>query len=462
MRSAALLLLVSVAAVIGEFDRMAGLPLWPGFEPKSIPLAIWDGEQTWLVRHPAPPEGFVKKVDYLWVFRGRHPALRANSSAELGGVRTATLLLDAEQPRTAREWASILVHETFHVFQRERHPAWQGNETELFVYPVDDTELLARRRLETEALRRAVLAAVVENRPRSACWAARALDQRRVRFARLPPGSAGYERGTELNEGLAAYVEELALGATGTGLPPEGYGAGEVREAAYGTGPALATLLDRFDPSWKATLEAGSTASLDELLMKALPLADTAGCGFTAEEVAQARARAAADVARLVAGRKERRAAFFAQPGLRLEIDAGAEPLWPQGFDPLNVEALGGPEVLHRRWLKLGNERGTLEVLDREALTEGAAGHPLFNGVRRLTLAGLAAEPVVSRDGATLKITAPGLTATLQGAVLDVTEKSRGLLRVTWPEAVPARASPSPTSATACSSPTARGSWRAP
>lgn len=436
MRIAALLLLVSVSAVVGEFDRMAGLPLWPGFEPKRTPLAIWDGEQTWLVRHPAPPEGFVKKVDYLWVFRGRHPALRANTSADLGGVRTATLLLDAERPRTAREWASILVHETFHVFQRERHPAWQGNETELFVYPVEDPELLARRRLETEALRRAVLAT---ERPRAACWAARAVEQRRVRFARLTPASAAYERGTELNEGLAAYVEELALGATGTGLPPEGYGAAEVREAAYGTGPALASLLDRFDPAWKATLEAGSAASLDELLMKALPLVDTAGCGFTAEDVAQARARAAGDTAGLVAARKERRAAFFAQPGLRLVIEAGGQPLWPQGFDPLNVEALGGPEVLHRRWLKLGNERGTLEVLDREALTEGAAGHPLFNGVRKLTLTGLAAEPKVTREGATLRIEAPGLTATLQGAVIDASERSRGLLRITWPqpEAVP-------------------------
>ena len=31
---------LTAAAVLAEFDRMAELPLWPGFDAKRIPLAI--------------------------------------------------------------------------------------------------------------------------------------------------------------------------------------------------------------------------------------------------------------------------------------------------------------------------------------------------------------------------------------------------------------------------------------
>jgi len=420
----------AVPDILAEFDRMAERPLWPGFTPKTIPVAIYDGANTWLARHPAPPAGFVLKAEALWVFPGQHPAMRANTSVDLGGTSTATLLLDLGSSRAAREWAAALIHETFHVFERQRHPAWIGNEGELFVYPMDDPELLARRRLETEALRRALAAA---ERPATACWAARAVEQRRQRFAAMAVGSVAYERGTELNEGLAAFVEDLALDRRiGSDLPAGGYGPNEVRTAAYGIGPALAALLDRFDATWKTRLENGPATSLDEMLAMALPLAESAGCSFTAAEKDQARVRAAADTALVVAGRKEHRDAFFARAGLRLVIEAGSQPLWPQAFDPWNVEALGGGEVLHRRWLKLGNDRGTLEVLDREALTAGAGEHPLFQGVRTLTVSGLAAEPAVTQEGETLKIAAAGLKASLKGAVV---ERQEGLIRVTWPAA---------------------------
>jgi len=427
----------SASAILAAFDALAGQPLWPGFEPRSIPVAIYDGEQTWLVRHPAPPAGFVRKSDFLWAFPGQHPEMRANTSTEIGGVRTATLLPTAAGGREARGWAAVLIHETFHVFQRDHHPAWSGNEAELFVYPMDDAALLAQRRLETEAVRRAV--STVDSSP-AACWAARALELRRLRFAHMPAGSAGYERGTELNEGLAAYVEAAASRSM-PALPAEGYAADQIRQEAYGIGSALAALLDRFDPTWKQTLESGSAASLDELLAVALPFPDTAGCRFTPEENARALARAAAEADRLVAGRKERRAAFFARPGLRLVIDAGPQPLGPQGFDPMNVESLGNREVLHRRWLKLGNDRGTLEVLGREALTEGAGDHPLFNGVRLLTLSGLAAEPKINRKGEALEIDTEGFKATFTGAVAA---RSGGVIRITWPEGPPPAAGATP------------------
>src|SRR5207245_11425378 len=45
-----------VLAVLKELDRISARPLWPGFEPRRIPVAIFDGGRTWLARHASPPE----------------------------------------------------------------------------------------------------------------------------------------------------------------------------------------------------------------------------------------------------------------------------------------------------------------------------------------------------------------------------------------------------------------------
>src|SRR5262249_1282372 len=153
---------------------------------------------------------------------------------------------------------------------------------------VDDPDLLARRRLETEALRRAVAA---PEQPGAACWASRAMEQRRERFTKMPAGSVAYEWGNELNEGLAAYLEDIAQDRHAPELPAEGFGPDQVRTAVYSIGPALADLLDRFDPAWKTRIDSGLVAGLDQLLTVDLPLAESAGCAFTAEEKAAARAR---------------------------------------------------------------------------------------------------------------------------------------------------------------------------
>jgi hypothetical protein len=414
------------AAVLAELERMAELPLWPGFDPKRIPLAIYDGERTVLVRHPSPPDGF-KQEGGLWVYAGQHPEMRANTSTDLGGVSTATLLLDPQRGRDARQWASVLVHETFHVFQRQRHPSWSGNEAELFTYPLDHAGRLAARRLESDAFRHALAAKDLKD---VVCWSGKALELRRQRYASLPAGSVAYERGTELNEGLAAFIENLALGdADGPDLPADEYPAAEVRSRAYAIGAAQAALLDRLDPGWRKALEEGQGASLDELLAKALSGKPGSTCAFSSEESSAAEARAREDVARLSQEKQRLREAFLGRPGWKIEF-VSAQPLWPQGFDPLNVTSLGKGEILHRRWVKLGNERGTVEVLDRESLSEGAGEHPLFNGLRKLTIPGLPEEPGLRREGDWLVIASGGVTARLKGAMA---EREGSVLRVRLP-----------------------------
>lgn len=412
---------VDVDGVAAAYDEMATRTGWPGFEGSTVPLVIFDGERTWLLRHPDPPPDFRRhpgRAD-LWVLEGRHPAATGNTTAELGGFRTAVVLVDSDRRRPA-ELARTLVHEAFHVHQDRSHPEWTPNEVELFTYPVQDPEALRLRRLETTALRRALRSEPPDS-VRRLCWARGWHHIRSERLARLPEGSAAYERGAEVREGLARYVEATAAGERDPpALPAEGYPPEAVRSRAYEVGHALAWLLDRLDPDWKAGLEAGAAGSLDEGV--SLALAGTGAgkaCRLTSDESRRALAVARADIRRLAERRVERRRRFEDAPGWRVEIVAPrAAPLFPRAFDPQNVERLGGGTVLHGRWLRLEGEGGSVEVSGRGALTEAVGPHPLFTGVRRLLVTGLPAEPEAEEDGRALRLRAEGLAADLPGAVV--------------------------------------------
>ncbi len=410
-----------------EVERIAGRgKLWPGFDPLAVPLAIYDGERTLLFRHPSPPEGFAPVAGSrpaAWALAGRHPALTANSSAEVGGAVTATLLVDGPRgERPAAELAATAIHEAFHVYQRRVHAGWAGDEGALFLYPSDDARLLGLRRLEAAALRHALAAPEPEE---AACWARVALGFRSERFSGLEQALPAYERLTELNEGLATYVQLRAAGKTTVEIPAAEFGPTEVRARAYASGPALAFLLDRFSPGWQARLEADDAQVLDGLLASALgaPAWSGQACALDAGERAALVHAAERDAASVAAARAERKRAFDGRPGWRVVVEAAdGLPLWPQGFDPLNVERVDGG-VLHARMLRLGNDAGELLVLDEagadvEALTEGVGPHPLFNGVRRVVVAGMA-EPQVEQSGTGVALRAPGLTADFKQASVE-------------------------------------------
>ena len=410
---------VAVAAEVRRLDPGA---LWPGFDPSKIPLAIFDGERTFLFRHPHPPPEFgpVAGLPDTRVAPGQHALVRANTSISLGGVATATVLLDVAGKQPIRESAALAIHESFHVFQAERHPKWGGNEADLFTYPIDDPVLLQLSRLEAESLRRALVA---RDRRRAACWAAAALELRRRRFAALGEIGSLYERGTELKEGLARLVESRARGKSSEPVIPENdFAPGDVRSRSYAVGHALGVLLDRFAAGWDAGLERAGEKTLDGLLERALAN-EPAGrpCRFPARETADAleRAKRSVELARLT--RAAIRDDFFAKPGWKIIVVADSEPLSPLGFDPLNVERLGPGEVLHTRWVKLGNSAGSLEVLDVRAVTESAGKHPLFEGVRRATVTGLPEEPEVRETATGVVLKAAGVTAEFVGARLERT-----------------------------------------
>jgi hypothetical protein len=441
MRRTCLLLAISTAAmlvaqpplpgalqVIQAFRRIAAQNLWPGFEPATTPVEFFDGTNTYLLNHPSAPDGFrpVDGQQNVYLYSGLHETVRANTGTVVNGVPTATADISGNAS-SADEQAALLVHETFHVFQTKHYPKWGGNEADLFTYPVENAELLAQRRLESAGLVRAMEAKDPKN---ASCWAAAALAVRNQRFTALPSTAVAYERGLELREGLAQYVQFKSIrkpaALTAEDFPPD---QAQVRQRAYASGQALALLLDSLDSAWKSRLGGDSPVSLDELLAARLrEMTVRTGCDFTAEEMQAAQAHARRDIADFIGGLSRRKQDFLAAAGVRLEIVAGKEPLWPQGFDPWNVVILGDKEVLHTRWLKLGNGSGVVEVLGRLALTEAAGAHPLFNGVRQVIVTGLA-DPKVSQAGGKVTLEAPGLKASFSGSI----QRESNLVRVRLP-----------------------------
>jgi hypothetical protein len=345
---------------------------------------------------------------------GRQESVTANSSASIGGVTTATLTPTGA--RDARTWGAVLIHEAFHVFQRRRHPWWVANEADLFTFPVEDSVILAGRRLEYEGWRRALRAKV----PDESCWARVALTERDRWFARAGASAATYERRTELNEGLAQYVEARASGARAMDLmPTREFGADSVRSRAYMAGLAIGQVLDSIAPGWRDQLEhADSTRTLDDLVSEAV--GNTTGtCGFTEAERRRAVAEARSAITRLHDERTRVEHAVLSREGWRIVIDAPTSPLFPQSFDPLNVLRLSSSRVLHGRMLKLAAAGTVVDILGRDAITDAAGSHPLFNGVRRVTLTGFETAPMVRDSSGVMLLSAPGVTGRFPGAKVD-------------------------------------------
>ena len=409
----------TVPEIVAEYRRLTEHEVWPGFDPSGIPLLIFDGQETWLVDHPRAPAEFeaIEGEAELRRMDGHHEAVRANTSIEFAGVPTATFLMDGDDlARPAPELASVLVHEAFHVYQRAHHPSWGANELELLRYPVTNGELLFQRRVETECLRRAV-EATHETLARG--WAAAACRARRERFAKLPEALRAYERGNELNEGLAYFVQYRALGSRGPKppLPAEEYAAEDVRLRAYGVGEAWASLLERFVDGWSVELEEERVRSLDQRLEEAL--AGSQPLELSDSELASMRARATADAARVAVERARRRAEFEDREGWSIEVVCAEErPLSLKNFDPWNTKPIDERLVLHTRWIVLENGADRLEVLDAAALTEGAGEDPLSGGVARVLVTGLAEEPRVEDVAGKLKVSAAGFSGEWQKARL--------------------------------------------
>ena len=420
--------------VIAVFDRFAEMDLWPGFDATEFPIAVCDGERTLLLRHANPPEEFrpLEGHERVWVSAGRHPAMRWNSNADIGGERTATLLLTIEPGRSTEYEASILFHEVFHLYSKPLHPTWRPNEIHRYSYPMDDVDNYRLLLLEEEALARAVES---ETEAAAASWATAALVIRSERTAKLSDEHRTFETLLELQEGTAVYMGRSTLGVAGNpGRLREDRGPEGIRWRCYETGATIAVVLDRLLPSWKMDLDANPDITFAELLGVAIATQEVKAATFTGEELAAVARRSEAAIANLAA---ERMAYYenFARRGKRVVVrlaDEG-EQLEMARFDPMAVEVLDRGETLHAHFVTAVHPRGEISLNNPHfvrrsldgvlALTTPAGEHPFLSGFRQVAISGFSGDPMVLREGETVTVEAEGLTMSFDGALMESTDE---------------------------------------
>jgi len=421
----------NIFAVVRALDA-ASRGVWPGFDPSTIPVALYDGEATILFRHPSPPPEFSPMPGRpgVLIAKGRYPGVAGNSTREIGGVRTATVIARPAQPVEGAVLATV--EEVFHVFWLARHPSFRPNELSRYAYPLKDAENLRRLLAEDEALARAL-----EAKPagEAARWAAAAIEIRRARTPSLTDDVRSFETALEMMEGTANYVARVAVGE-----PPARTAerlrasrpAESIRWRFYDTGAALCLLLDRLSPGWQERAEQQPALTIVDIMDTALRAHHAEAGTFSGTDTAAFATRAAADIADL-SGRQQRlRSEILERRGPRVvvEVEEGAEPFRVQRFDPINLMVLDAGEIAHANFLSLSVPQGTVELANpgfvRDAfggtvgLTSAAGRHPLSDGVRRVTITGIDGVPKVGRDAGSVTVEASGVRLALRGAEVRV------------------------------------------
>ncbi len=420
------------ASLLGSVDlnvlqeqerRLAGLIEWPGFDPSAIPALLYDGVNSYLVNHPAPPDNFVKhdKMAGIYFFPGRHELVRANTAVEIAGIHTACLDADLAKNGDATELAAILLHEKFHCFQLADPAHWGegANEFAVFEYPLENPDLLKLACLEMQALFKAYESRSPADMPR---WLKLALDLRAEKYKAMPASCVAFERETELMEGTAFYIQAKASGSNPrTNLPDRIYQPNSIRIRAYLTGSLLCNLLDRIDADWKKKLNPKEGIYPDTIAQKSLP-EHIRPCHFDPGFAEKEKTRAEKAVSAYRDGKLALIGAFLKKPGYKIILDCGSRPLWPAGFDPMNMEKISQNELLHKRWVKLSGDRAEMEILGMEALTEGVKDHPLFNGVKKVTVTGLANKPEINRENQQIRIKSSTISLIIEHGELEINE----------------------------------------
>lgn len=370
----------------------AGDSIWPGFDLRKIPIAVYEsGGEALVVQVREAPEGFTRLPTERVttpVFRGAATAaMNANTSGRLGDEVAAFIERGSLSDGLSAHDISLLFHECGHAYQArapqggtERWPVEDA--TRVADYPGGDAANNAWGRIEGRLLR-AALQAGDEAGARGKAQDFLAVRARRR--AGLDAAVATYEQRLELNEGLAEYFGTQAVLVAPSSLGAE-FGAdgsfsrdvlerlarvnvagrGAERPRFYLTGAAQGLLLDRFAATqWKRDVEERG-APLEALLAAAVGFDDASTAGRV-ERVAGAEgfdsllaAEQLASAASLAA-RRGRLLAILAAPGRKLVLDlsraGGAGNL--TSFDPMNIVAVSPEVKVHERMLSLEFTGGT-------------------------------------------------------------------------------------------------------
>lgn len=357
------------AAAVRLFQERPGA-VWPGYDLARQPFLVYIPEKWALLVNPpgevegfaAPPAGWPEIGTKAVYHAGTYRDLVGNLVFDfpVAGVKVAAVGMLEEmasgQASPVAFFTDYLIHENFHQFQSQAFGEipWAREER----YPILDVENSALAYLEMAVLKEALRAIEAKNRAEIEKFAGLFAAIRKTRWDRGSSFLRDYERGQDIREGTAQYVQirslelrkELFAAAAGSNRPfPEDPGRISVdefrrdafsnrmmngwiepddmiRNRIYPVGSTLGFLADRLSLDWKpAAQKAGTEFAFHEILEKALfsegipapKLLEEAKKRYGFPAVLEATTRSIEDYR---ADYQKAIGEFESQPGIRIEI----------------------------------------------------------------------------------------------------------------------------------------------
>ncbi|WP_293177607.1 hypothetical protein [Oceanithermus sp.] len=345
------------------------LEVWPEFDPRRVPFAIYDEREVRYLNHPSPPD--------------EPPELHAATDMKIGGALTA--VVPAAYAKDEAELVPLAYHEAFHVYQSSGGFA-PGPSFDFFTalahYPELDDEYLALCLLEAALFNDSGIE--LEQKAAALAQAAR---ERHAILARKED-ALRLETFSERTEGTASYVEHrVAHGAFGRPYPPVSGGSKRVR--VYSAGAALGRLLDALGANWQRRVEKGAT--LSGVLMDAFP----DDVDLRPYGLARMHEQTRAKVKELRNAVETELSRAFSTGTVALTLPPGT-PIY-RSFNPQRITSLGDGRLVYRG-LRLDLPSGYVQLSEDMPALEDVRARTLHFPARQVRLEGdrlLADEPDV-------------------------------------------------------------------
>lgn len=103
-------------------------------------------------------------------------------------------------------------------------------------------------------------------------------------------------------------------------------------------------------------------------------------------------------------------------------------PLRIEGYDPLFFSRLSRGLLLQKRYIKLGNKLGWLEIMNHGSLIESAGANPILDGVAHWRTAGLSTQPEVKQEGPKVTLNSQMLNMSFSNAQVKMSTESKTII----------------------------------
>ncbi|MCK4244462.1 MAG: hypothetical protein KAX20_02420 [Candidatus Omnitrophica bacterium] len=354
--------------------------IWPGYNLNDFPIALYNDKEAYLVNHPSPGQEFQQTKEAIANYPVYHspqgvPQFRANTSIEYNGSLTSIFQIYEGMPETG--FYNFLFHEVFHSFAEgiEGIKGRYGNVLLQPFFPTDNSEYYVLAFIEQQLLKEACL---VEDEKKGIEKIQHYYTVHDRRISLADPSFAEFEYEEQIHEGLAEYAGNKGLELMGFKdkakanlinlLDRKIEAPSEFRGRCYGTGRALAILLDNLYSGWKHNLS--SKVNLNDLLrLKIKPAKDTNLDSILAKyEYGQLHKyfSEVLDKQRLI---RENLKNKVCQAGC-IEIRLPPDTLLSINFDPWNITMISDSVIYYNFLILSAKERFKLSLSGHPVITQ--------------------------------------------------------------------------------------------